>query len=77
MSSPGFSPGFPRRRAGDGTHPAAQGADHLTSMLVGDKTGTTVFAATIPEQNGRNACAGAGDTGIAGSASASARTPPP
>ncbi|MGW0811152.1 hypothetical protein [Nonomuraea sp. NPDC002799] len=30
-------------------------------------TGTTVFAATmhLPEQNGGNACAGAGDTGIA------------
>ncbi|MEV0313660.1 hypothetical protein [Nonomuraea fuscirosea] len=33
------------------------------------RTGTTVFAATmhLPEQNGRNASAGAGDTGIAGS----------
>ncbi|MGR6917632.1 hypothetical protein ACU635_25625 [[Actinomadura] parvosata] len=33
------------------------------------ETGTTVFAATmhLPEQNGKNACAGAGDTGIAGS----------
>ncbi|MEO3868819.1 hypothetical protein ABGB18_08325 [Nonomuraea sp. B12E4] len=33
------------------------------------QTGTTVFAATmhLPEQNGQNACAGAGDTGIASS----------
>jgi len=33
------------------------------------ETGTTVFAATmhLPEQNGANACAGAGDTGIANS----------
>jgi hypothetical protein len=32
-------------------------------------TGTSVFAATmhLPEQNGQHACAGAGDTGIAGS----------
>ncbi|MEV0387546.1 hypothetical protein [Nonomuraea sp. NPDC050643] len=33
------------------------------------ETGTTVFAATmhLPEQNGANACAGAGDKGIGGS----------
>ncbi|NBE97092.1 hypothetical protein FE391_25225 [Nonomuraea sp. KC401] len=33
------------------------------------ETGTTVFAATmhLPEQNGANACAGAGTTGVAGS----------
>ncbi|MFB4262383.1 hypothetical protein [Nonomuraea sp. GTA35] len=33
------------------------------------ETGTSVFAATmhLPEQNGQHACAGAGDTGIAGS----------